>query len=213
MDIHGRIIEESITLFQICRPWWHNRRMAKDIHVKAVPVNGLYRFVEKELTPSQLEEVKSKLPEGERKWFTGHLLAHEQVPVSVVNRFNHLAAEAKGEPVKSFARRAGRFGAELGLKTVYKFVMMVMSTEAVLKKAPFMWTRVYDGGVMNVESGENWAKIHVTDFVSDLAVCGRITGWFEVIGEHAGAKDIRVLHAECLAEGGKECLWSFSWKK
>lgn len=182
-----------------------------DIHVKAVPVNGLFQFVEGELAPQQLRSVLEKLG-SDARWFTGHLLAHEVVPLPVVNRFTEFSAEAKKEPVKGFAKRAGRFGAELGLKSVYKFILAVLSVESVLKKAPFIWTRVYDGGALNVDAAENRARIHLTNFQSSIAGCGRISGWFEVVGEHAGAKNLKVLHSTCAADGGDACRWDFTWQ-
>lgn len=182
-------------------------------HVKATPVNGLAEFVKKELSPAQFQKVLDRFAPAEARYFGGHLLAHEQVPLTTINQFTTYAAEAKGEPLKSFAYRAGRYGAEAGLKTVYKFMMMLMSIESVLQKAPFMWARVYDTGNMKVESWDGGAKIHVRNFPSQPASCGRITGWFEVIGERAGAKNIRLIHGPCMAEGGEECLWTFSWDK
>lgn len=183
----------------------------KQAHVKAVPVNALYTFAESELTREQLAAAIESLPPDERQWFTGHLLAHQQIPYSAVNRFNIAAAEQKGEPLESFAIRAGRYGAQQGIRTVYKFVMMVMSIEAVLRKAPLMWSRVYDRGDMTVESTGNSARIHINDFPSEEAGCGRATGWFTVIGERAGAKNIKVAHAVCMARGGHECRWDFTW--
>ena len=181
------------------------------VQVKAVPVNGLFEYVEKELAPWQLREVLDQMSE-EAAYFTGHLLANETVPLNAVNRFTTLAARAKGEPVKEFARRAGRYGAERGLKTVYKFILMVLSIEYALKKAPFMWSRVYDSGKMTVETtGRKEAVIRVSDFTANEAGCGRVTGWFEVIGEQAGAKDIRVTHTECMKDGARECVWRSSW--
>lgn len=181
--------------------------------VKAVPVNSLFDFVHKELSPAQMQATIAKLPPGDAKYFTGHLLANEVVPLIAVNQFTRAAAESKGEQVASFARRAGRYAGEQGIRSVYKFIMMVMSIDSVLKKAPFMWTRVYDVGALEVESSGNTAKIHLRDFPSESAGCARVTGWFEIIGEHAGAKDIRVLHQSCIAEGDKECLWEFAWGK
>src|SRR5688572_24465909 len=122
-----------------------------EVHVKATPVNGLAEFVRRELTPAQLQSVLDRFSPQEARLFGGRMLAHEQVSVATVNAFTTYAAEAKGEPLKSFAYRAGRFGAEAGLKSVYKFMMMLMSIESVLSKAPFMWARVYDGGAMKVE--------------------------------------------------------------
>jgi hypothetical protein len=183
----------------------------KAAHIKAVPVNGLVQFVEKELNSEQLKSIREQLG-ADAKWFNGHVLAQDLVPIGPVNRFTELAAAAKGEPVKNFARRAGRFGAELGLKSVYKFIIAVMSIDYVLRKAPFMWSRVYDGGNVDVDAGSNRARIRVTEFPSNEAICARITGWFEVIGERAGAKDMRCIHTACAAEGAPECVWDFVWR-
>jgi hypothetical protein len=181
------------------------------IHIKGTPINGLLDFVKSELTPEQLQSVIASMPEGEQKYWKSYVLAHELVPLDAANRFTHAAAAAKGEPVKAFAIRAGRFGADLGIKTVYKFVLMVMSVESVLKKAPFMWSRVYDGGKLDVQAAANSATITITEFPADVAVCGRITGWFELIGERSGAKNIDVSHRPCVAEAGAKCVWNFKW--
>jgi len=183
------------------------------VHVKAVPVNALVEFVKRELTPAQWDSVIAGLPPGEGALFTGHLLATEQVSLHAVNEFTRLSAAAKGEAVKSFGRRAGRFGAEQGVKSVYRFIMMVMSTESVLRKAPFMWTRVYDGGQMEVEALPLSARIHIKDFPSEESGCARVTGWFEKIGELSGARNLRTAHVSCMAEGGEVCSWSFAWQK
>jgi hypothetical protein len=167
--------------------------------------------VASELTAEQLRAVVDRMgPDGQ--WFTGHLLANAMVPLAQVNRFTSLAAAEKKEPVRQFARRAGRFGAELGVKSVYKFILAVLSVEYVLRKAAFMWTRVYDGGTMEVDSSNNRATIRVRDFPANEAGCGRITGWFEVVGERAGAKDLRCAHTACASEGAKECVWTFEWR-
>ena len=181
------------------------------VHVKAVPVNGLVQFVRSELSEEAVRNVERRL-EADAQWFTGRLLAHQVVPLDLVNRYTTLAAGERGEEVKSFARRAGRFGAELGLKSVYRFILAVLSIDYVLRKATFMWTRVYDGGRMNVETtGDRRARITVTEFPADPAGCGRITGWFDTIGERAGAKTLRCSHSRCMAEGAPECVWDFQW--
>lgn len=183
----------------------------QEVHVKAVPVNGLVQFVQSQLTPEQLSALTASLGD-DAQWFTGHLLANAVVPLKAANRYTALAAEMRGEELGAFARRAGRFGAELGLKSVYRFILAVLSVEYVLRKAPFMWTRVYDGGRMEVETpGDGRARIRVTEFPASRAGCGRVTGWFETIGERAGAKGLRCVHSSCMVEGAAECVWDFNW--
>jgi hypothetical protein len=181
--------------------------------VKAVPVNSLVEFVQKQITFPQLQAVIAKLPPDQQKYFSAHLLANELVPLTAVNQFTRLSAEAKGEQLASFGRRAGRYAGEQGIRSVYRFIMMVMSIESVLKKAPFMWTRVYNVGTLDVTSTTTSAKIRLRDFPSEDAGCARVTGWFEIIGESAGAKDVRILHTSCIAKGDPECVWDIIWTK
>jgi len=181
------------------------------VHVKAVPVNGLVQFVRSELSEDAVHKVEARMA-ADAQWFSGRLLADQVVPLEAVNRYTTFAASERGEELKLFARRAGRFGAEMGLKSVYRFILAVLSIDYVLRRAPFMWTRVYDGGKMDVDtSGERRARITVTEFPSDPAGCGRITGWFETIGERAGAKTLRCIHTQCMAEKGTSCVWDFQW--
>lgn len=178
--------------------------------VKATPINSLSVFVRTQLGDARTDAIVEAMGGGARSWFTGRVMAHEQVPLSAVNEFTTRAAEAAGEDVTKFAHRAGRFGAEQGLKTVYKFIMVLLSPESVLKAAPLMWKKVYDTGRMEVETGNHTATITIHDFPAHPAGCGRITGWFEVIGEKS-AKDMTVTHNRCRNRGAGECSWAFTW--
>jgi len=181
-----------------------------DIHVKGTPVNALAAYIKRELSAGEWERFTTTLKAEELQIVSGALLASASVPLETVNRVTARAAEAAGRPVAEFARSAGRFGAELGTRTVYRFILMLLSPQSVLRTAPSMWSRVYDGGRLSVEVKEGWARLRVDDFPADPAGCGRITGWFEFIGERA-ARDLVVEHEPCRTRGGSECAWEFKW--
>lgn len=188
-----------------------NEKTMADPMVKATPVNSLATFVRQTIGDERAGAIAGELDPNGTGWFSGRLLAHEQVPLSKVNEFTVLAAQAAGEPVESFARAAGRYGAEQGTKTVYKFIMVLLSPESVLKTAPLMWKRVYDRGQLKVEIGGKTARVTVSDFPAHAAGCGRITGWFEVIGEKS-AEGMRTAHDQCRVLGASQCSWSLEWK-
>src|SRR5512133_3531512 len=73
----------------------------KEVNLKGTPINGLVEFVMSELTPQQYQDVLAKIPAEQQKYFSGHMLAHELVPVSIVNKFTEYAAELKKEPLKA----------------------------------------------------------------------------------------------------------------
>lgn len=182
-----------------------------DVNVKATPVNSLANYVRKEIGDQNAEAIGNNIgPDGTR-WFSGRLLAQETVPLTAVNEFTKQGAAAAGRPVEEFARAAGRSGAEQGIKTVYKFIMVLMSPESVLKAAPMMWKKVYDAGRLDIEIGNKAARISLHEFPADLAGCARITGWLEVVGEKS-AEGMTITHDRCSAKGAPNCSWAFTWR-
>ncbi len=180
-----------------------------EVKVKGTPINGLVAFVRAELGSEGADKVLAGMPESEEALFRGNLLASALVPLLAVNRYTVLAAEAKGEAVSAFARRAGHYGAEQGTRTVYKFILMLVSGESALRAAPSMWRHVYDGGRLEAVAGPSGGRLTVYDFPAEPASCGRATGWFEFIGERV-EKGCRTTHT-CRCDGAAECCWDFSW--
>lgn len=180
-----------------------------EVMVKGTPVNALVAFVAADLRPEAVASVLAQMPPHEAQLFRGNLLATALVPLSAVNRLCVLAAQAKGEPAGDFARRAGHYGAEQGTRTVYKFILMLVSGESALRAAPSMWRHVYDGGRLEAVASPRGGRLTVRDFPAEPASCGRITGWFEFIGERV-QKGCRTTH-NCRCEGAAECSWDFSW--
>lgn len=184
----------------------------EDVLVKGTPILGLCRFIGKELSADARDGIYRQLPEPfSTRFLTASILASDRVPLSVVNLVTTLGAQAKGEPVESFAERAGTFGAKEGISTVFKPFFYVLSLANALEIAPMMWSRIYNAGKMRVEAKGKHAEIHVVEFPGSPAVCGRITGWFRYIGTLSGAQNLRSRHDRCSSKGHPECIWEFDW--
>ena len=185
----------------------------EDVLVRGTPILGLCHFLETELPADVREGIYRRLPEPfSQRFANASLLASDRVPLSVVNLLTTLAAQARGEPVESFAQRAGTYGAKEGISTIFKSFFFVLSVANALEIAPMMWSRIYDAGKMRVEAKGKSAAIHVSEFPGDPAVCGRITGWFRYIGTLSGARDLRSRHDRCTSKGHPECTWEFDWE-
>jgi len=187
-------------------------RAGPDVMLKATSANGLAAFLAQELSPDELERALGELPPGEALLFQGSLIASARVPFAALNRLTTLAARQKMEPVKEFGRRAGRFIADYGTKTVYKYVLVLMTPEAVLRTASAAWGRIFDRGKLTVEFGDASARIRLEDFPADTAGCARITGFFEFVGSRS-AKALKVVHSTCAAERGAGCVWDLTWSR
>ncbi|HEX8617791.1 MAG TPA: hypothetical protein VF911_09430 [Thermoanaerobaculia bacterium] len=185
----------------------------ESVTVKGSPVRSLQKFVDGELTPEQRATVLRNLPPEYGKRFSVPVLATETVPVHMLNRLTEEAAKAKGEPLDSFARRAGREGASDAVKGIYRFFALVMTPSALLGKASQMWSSLYNRGQLRVENQSSTAaQIRLTDFPSETAGCARVTGWIERMAELTGAKDIHVEKTHCAAKGGAYCEWKLRWR-
>lgn len=183
------------------------------VTVKGTPVRSLQKFIEAELTPQQREKLFQALPPEPAARFKLAILPTETVPVHLLNKVTEEAARAKGEPLETFARRAGREGANDAVKGIYRFFALVLTPPAMLAKAGQMWSSIYNRGQLRVEDQtSNSARIALVDFPSEFAGCQRFTGWIDRMAELTGAKDIKVEQIQCFSKGAKHCEWKITWR-
>jgi hypothetical protein len=185
---------------------------APDATTKGSILRSLVKFVEKDLSSEQRARALTELPAADRELVErGSILATQKVSEFTLNRLTAAAARAKGESVDSFGRRAGR--AELADAVgIYRFLTIVLTPTALLRKASTLWTTVHSHGKLIVENeAAGTARLRLSDFPSEEAHCARLTGWFEGAGEMTGTKRITVLHPVCICRGGPDCQWQLSW--
>lgn len=186
---------------------------ASDATTKGTILRSLVKFVQTDLSPEQQTRAYAALPADDRRIVEQRtILASEKVSEFTLNRLTVEAAKAKGEPLESFGRRAGR--AELADAVgVYRFITMVLTPTALLKKASTLWGTIHSHGQLLVENETaGSARIRLTGFPSEEAHCARLTGWFLGAGEMTGAKNVHIVHNLCVCRGAGECQWQFSWK-
>ena len=188
--------------------------MSRDdtVTVKGSPVRSLQRFIQNELTAEQRESVLRALPGEFAERLRGPILPTETIPVTILNRMTEEAARVRGEPLESFARRAGREAAGEAVKGIYRLFALVLTPPALLSKASQMWSSLYNRGDMRVENQtDRGATIKLLDFPAEAAGCARITGWFERMAELTGVRDVRIQQTQCYAKGAPCCEWSITW--
>jgi uncharacterized protein (TIGR02265 family) len=184
----------------------------ESVTVKGSPVRSLQKFIDAELTSDQKNAVLDRLPAEFVRRFRSPILATETVPVHLLNRVTEEAARVTGEPLETFARRAGREAAGDAVKGIYRFFALVLTPPALLGKASHMWSSLYNRGEMRVdEQTETSARIRILNFPSEAAGCARVTGWIERMAELTGAKTIKIEQTQCFAKGATCCEWRLSW--
>jgi hypothetical protein len=182
------------------------------VKVKGSPVRSLQRFIEAELTPAQREEIFKTLPPDFAARFRSPILATEMIPVYLLNRVTVEAAKIKGEPLDTFARRAGREAAGDAVKGIYRFFAMILTPPALLLRASQMWSSLYSRGELRVDNQtDRSARLRLVNYPSETANCLRITGWIERMAEMTGSKNIEVTQTQCFARGAPHCEWMVKW--
>ena len=183
-----------------------------DPTTKGSILRSLLKFVDGDLSAAQRTDAIASLPEEDRRIIArGKILASDKISEFTLNRITVAAANARGEELDAFGRRAGR--AELADAVgVYRFFTILLTPKALLHKASALWSTVHSHGRLLVENEtSNSATVRLVEFPSEEAHCARLTGWFEGAGEMTGAKNIAVSHPVCVARGGDECRWELAW--
>jgi hypothetical protein len=185
----------------------------ESVTVKGTVLKGLMKFVNSELTPAQLEQALSGLPAEFVKDVSGSVLVSALFPVHLVNKFTAACANAKGEPVEAFARRAGRASADDAVKSVFRILVMVLTPTAILKKGTSVWRTIYSAGEFTVETiGPSESRVMLRDFPSEPVQCARIIGWMEQLGEMTKAKGLSIKHVRCVCRKDDHCEWNVKWE-
>ncbi|HVT45060.1 MAG TPA: DUF2378 family protein [Thermoanaerobaculia bacterium] len=183
------------------------------VTVKGSPIRSLQAFLQRELTPAQREDAFSTLSPDDSTKLRSRVVAIETYPLATINRLTEAAARAKGEPLEQFARRAGRAAASDAIRGVYRFFVLVLTPTALLSKAANMWRTVYSAGELRVESATaTSARIRLSDFPSESAGCGLVTGWMEQLADLTGVTGVEISHTKCVAHGAEECEWKLKWR-
>jgi hypothetical protein len=183
------------------------------ILIKAQPYKSLLKFIEKDLSLEQRAAAVAQLPPELREFTQKVILASDWLPLDAVNRLTEAAAAAKGEPLETFARRAGRFAADEAVNTIYKWLAFLKTPDYVLGKASRTWSTFYNRGTMNVDrQSARSARVLLSEFPSHRAGCARVTGWMQQLGEMTKAPNLRIDHVRCRSRGDTLCEWSVTWE-
>ncbi len=181
-------------------------------HVKGQTLKNLLRYAERELTPAQYQSLLAILTPEEREE-VAHILPTSTHPVRLVNRLTIEAARIAGRPLPEFARGAGRFNVEEGVKGVYRFFARFMNPDALLAKAATLWSTMNLAGEMTMKKeGPDGGVLWLSGYPEpEDVMCQRITGWMEQLLVLAGSKKATVTHTKCVTRGAEVCEWRVAW--
>ncbi len=182
--------------------------------IKGAVLHALLEFVQTDLTPDQYQRAVASLPATDQAVIKQPvILATQRVSEFLLNRLTIEAAQAKGESLDQFGRRAGK--AELRAAVgIYRFFTFLLTPAAILKKSSTLWSTVHSHGSLTVvEESDFSARVRVAGYPSEAANCARLTGWMEGLGSMTGVRNARVLHDICMTRNARVCEWKLDWDK
>lgn len=183
--------------------------------VKGSVLLNLLKYIFTELNQQQKEQFILQIDQTYKdKIIANKILPTDKIPVSLLNKLTITAASIKGKPIKDFAKNAGRFAAEEGMKSIFAIYSKIQTPNAKLAKASVMWDSLYDKGKMEtIRTGKEKTTIKLTEIPTQEVMCERIYGWLERTNQLAGLHNIKVVHTKCYSAKHSHCEWEITWKK
>jgi hypothetical protein len=189
-------------------------------HQEAVFLKGMsfrttVAFVKSKTGEAGVEKTLSLLPPDPRNSLSRTILSTEFYPFEWIVLLQNAALEVIGGDRRTTLKQLGRFSAENALTTVYKIFFKLGSPEFIIRKSAQIYGTYFKGGGMIYMSDETKGFVHLKidryagghpDF------CRRLDGYFEMLLELSGAKNVQVVHSVCAyTGGGKTCEWTAKW--
>lgn len=183
--------------------------------VKGNVLLSLLAYIFKELNPEQKEKFISQITsEYKDKIINNKILPTHKIPVSTLNELTITAASIKGKPIRLFARDAGRFSAEMGIKSIYSIYSKIRTPNVQLAKASVIWSNLYDKGQMEtLRIDKDKSIVKLTGIPTQPVMCDRIYGWLERTNQLNGLENVKVFHTKCFSLNYSHCEWEISWHK
>jgi hypothetical protein len=107
----------------------------------------------------------------------------------------------------------GRGTARMDLSGIYKHHLRNGDAARTLHAMAAMWKSAHDTGELTITvDGERHATARLRGFAPrSVEICGICTGYLMETVFMALNRQPRVVHTECRARGGRECVWSVDW--
>lgn len=187
---------------------------APSIQIKGSVLRTRLALVE-ELCPGDgLGRVLARLVEADRLAL-GSLLAASWYPFELGKRLDEAIVAEIGGGRPEFFEKLGEASAEknLGPGCVHRRFLVPGDPHGFLEKTPLIYSFYYDQGRREYRrTGERQAQLTTYDAGTfSVPDCLTVVGWHRRALEMCGAREVRVVEAECRARGGAVCRYDLSW--
>ena len=116
--------------------------------------------------------------------------------------------------IDDFPERLGRFDAEFDRNIIHRFLLRLTSPLWMLERGGGIWRDFHTSGRWDVVRGggprtlqgtlHDFARIH-------RGFCRVLTGFITCAGQLTGAREFRITHRRCRADGHQACVFEGAW--
>lgn len=182
--------------------------------IKGAVLAARKAFVQKHFGPDAWNKVVTALPEADRKFHAGLVLAAGWYPFEIGERLDKVIVEVLGRGNAAVFEAIGAQSAEENLARLHRNFIVPGDPQAFLAKTSLIYGFYYSSGRREYEATGPTSGIITTydaDTVSETD-CYTIIGWHKEALRICGARDIVIRHDVCRAKGGPFCRYSLSWQ-
>ena len=183
-------------------------RQAFDMNVKLQAMQNCARWVEAEYGRRALERALDRCrPETRDRVDSG--IAIEWIPMAELMEFYEAVVDVVGAGDRKLLRLSGASSARKNFRSlVGRAATLILSPEAVLKRASALWRQYNDRGELRlIELSPGLCRLEVFGVPRPhWGFCMSLLGWSDELARAVGWKNPSVTHPECRAEGQQRCV-------
>lgn len=184
------------------------------VNVKGSAIVSTYNYIVKEHGETGWNKVLATLRKKEKNPLMRKLLVGSWYPFDTYVALLRALDDIYGKGDNRLIFNLGKFSAEDGLSTIYRFFFKVGSPNFIISRAAKIWSSYYSVGEMTIENNEKgMATIVLRDWPTPMKEhCDRVRGWITRAIEMSGGKDVKVKETKCQCTGDKVCQYDLRWK-
>lgn len=180
--------------------------------IKGSVVKSRLAFVEDNFGKEAVDRVLATLSDADRKAL-GSVLTVKWYPLELGTRLDEAIVKVLADGKPEFFERLGVASADKNLGGVHKAFVTPGDPHAFLTRTPAIYSLYYEKGRREYQkTGDRSATLTTYDAeVFSAPDCLTIVGWHRRALEMCGARNVRVVEAECRSRGASVCRYNLSW--
>jgi hypothetical protein len=183
------------------------------VHIKGTALSSAERYVREHFGAPEWGRVLEGLDPADRAAIANGILVSAWYPFALFMKIVRRVEALFGGQVPRLHRDMGRAAAEYGITGFYKVFFKVGSPQFIISRAAKVWRTYNTSGELSAPVSEKGhAVIELSAFAEPAReLCDRLPGFFERTAELSGARNVRLVHTQCVNRGEPVCRFEAWW--